>query len=79
MSNKFNQVISSIKSCCQSDKEKNMKKSGGCGAIYGMGFLGALVYFMQHATGFWAVILGIFKAIFWPGMILYKVLEMLKF
>jgi len=56
-----------------------MKNNGACGAIYGMGFLGALVYFMQHATSFWTVILGIFKAIFWPGVILYKVLELLHF
>ena len=79
MANKFQQVISTIKNCCQSDKEKNMKNSGGCGVIYGMGFLGALVYFMQHANSFGTVVLGIFKAIFWPGMVLYKVLEMLKF
>jgi len=79
MVNRCDKFFSSIKNCCQSSDKKNMKNSGGCGAIYGMGFLGALVYFMQHATGFWPVILGIFKAIFWPGVILYKVLEIMKF
>ena len=48
------------------------------GAIYGMGFLGALVYFIQTASGFWMGVLGIFKAIFWPAMVIYKVLELLK-
>ncbi|MFH0921284.1 MAG: hypothetical protein V1913_13105 [Fibrobacterota bacterium] len=45
------------------------------GAIYGMGFIGAAVYFIQHAVGFWAGVLGFFKAIFWPAIVLYKVLE----
>lgn len=48
------------------------------GAIYGMAFLGALVYFIQHATTFWGGVLGFVKAVFWPAMIIYKVLEQLK-
>lgn len=59
---------------------KTMKHCGGSsGAIYGMGFLGALVYFLQHATSFQTTLLGIFEAIFWPGVVLYRVLEILKF
>lgn len=55
-----------------------MKNNTGPGVLYGMGMLGALVYFLQHATTFWGGIVGIFKAIFWPGVVLYKVLELLK-
>lgn len=55
-----------------------MKNQAGSGAIYGLGLLGALVYFLQHATSFLDGIIGIFKAIFWPGVVLYKVLEILK-
>jgi hypothetical protein len=29
-------------------------------AIYGLAFLGALIYFIQHATSFWLGVLGIF-------------------
>lgn len=54
-----------------------MKNNAGGGAIYGLGMLGALVYFLQHATSFWGGIIGIFEAIFWPGVVLYKVLELL--
>lgn len=79
MEKKFKNLVSKIKSCCQEDEKKHMKDKGGCGAIYGIGLLGALVYFMQHATSFWTVVLGIFKAIFWPGVILYRVLELLHF
>ncbi|MCR4264160.1 MAG: hypothetical protein NUV98_05595 [Candidatus Roizmanbacteria bacterium] len=55
-----------------------MKCNAGSGALYGLGMLGALVYFLQHATSVWGGIVGIFKAIFWPGVVLYKVLEMLN-
>jgi len=51
---------------------------GSSGAIYGIGILGALVYYLMHATTFWMGIIGIFKAIFWPGFVLYRVLELLK-
>jgi len=51
--------------------------SGGCGAGYGIGFLGALVYFVTTAPDFWGLVIGIIKAIFWPGVIVYGVLKFL--
>jgi hypothetical protein len=59
-------------------KRKGMNCNGISGGIYGMAFLGALVYYLQHATSFWTVVLGIFKAILWPALLMYKVLEILK-
>jgi hypothetical protein len=47
-------------------------------AIYGMGFIGALVYFIQTATSFWMGALGLVKAIFWPGFLVYHLLQYLK-
>ena len=47
-------------------------------AVYGLGFIGALIYFVQHATGFWDGALGVLKAIVWPAMLVYKLLEFLK-
>lgn len=46
--------------------------------IYGMGFIGALVYYLQHAATFWAGVLGVFKAVVWPAMLVYKLLEFLN-
>ena len=46
--------------------------------LYGLGLIGALVYYIQHAATFWAGVLGIFKAVFWPAMLIYKLLEFLK-
>ena len=47
--------------------------------VYGFGFIGALVYFIQHATTFGMGVLGVLKAVVWPALLIYKVLEMLKF
>jgi hypothetical protein len=59
--------------------EKTVIREGGTmGAVYGFAFLGALVYYLQHATTFVNGIVGIFKAVFWPGFVLYRVLELLK-
>jgi hypothetical protein len=58
--------------------KKKTIMDNGCGGIYGLAFLGALVYFIQHASTFWEGVLGIFKAIFWPGVLMYKLLEYLK-
>jgi hypothetical protein len=46
------------------------------GALYGMGVLGALIYFIQHASTFGDGLIGILKAIVWPALVVYKVLEM---
>lgn len=47
-------------------------------AIYGMAFIGALIYFMQHATTFWGGVVGFGKALIWPAVLVYKLLEFLK-
>ncbi len=54
------------------------KDNGVCGGIYGLAFIGALVYFIQQATTFWMGVLGFFKALFWPAVLMYKLLEYLK-
>jgi hypothetical protein len=55
-----------------------MNGNGVLGGIYGMAFIGGVVYYIQHATTFWAAVLGIFKALFWPAVLMYKLLELLK-
>lgn len=56
-----------------------MKYSSGPGAVYGLGFIGAAIYYLQHSTTFWAVILGLLKALVWPALVVYKVLEFWNF
>ncbi len=51
---------------------------GASEAVYGLGFVGALIYYMQHAATLVTVVLGLLKAMVWPAMLVYKLLEMLK-
>lgn len=48
------------------------------GAIYGLGVIGALFYFLSHATSFGMVLLGIGKSIFWPAILMFKLLTYLQ-
>ena len=47
-------------------------------AVYGLGFIGALIYYIQHAATLGMGLLAVLKAMVWPAMIVYRVLEMLK-
>lgn len=61
---------------------KNCKNNNACGpsgAVYGLGFIGALVYYLQHAATFQAGLIGFLKALVWPAFLIYKLLEVLKF
>lgn len=53
----------------------NHVNSGG-EAVYGLGVIGAAVYFLQAATGFWVGVLGLLKAIVWPALVVYELLKM---
>jgi hypothetical protein len=45
------------------------------GAVYGLGFLGAAIYYISHATGFWVGVVGFLKAIVWPGFLVFGLLK----
>ena len=51
----------------------SMRKNTG-GAIYGLGFVGAAVFYVQHADNFWAGVIGLLKALVWPAFLVYKLL-----
>jgi hypothetical protein len=55
-----------------------MRDHGFFGGIYGMAFIGAVVYFVQQAATFWQGVIGIGKALFWPAILMYKLLQYLK-
>jgi hypothetical protein len=56
-------------------KEYKCPRCSGCaGGAYGLGFLGALVYYLQTSVGFWSGVLGVLKAIIWPAFLVYKLL-----
>ncbi|HEV2403690.1 MAG TPA: hypothetical protein VGS08_05835 [Candidatus Saccharimonadales bacterium] len=58
--------------------KKRMQKGGATGAVYGMGFIGALIFYIHvHSGTFWLVILAVLKAIFWPAFLVYHLLAFL--
>ncbi len=46
-------------------------------AIYGLGFIGAVIYYISTATGFWMGVLGVLKAIVWPVFLVHGLLKFL--
>ncbi len=49
---------------------------GSCGGgIYGLGFLGAAIYYISTASGFWAGVLGVLKALVWPAFLVFELLK----
>ncbi len=52
-----------------------VQDSGPAGAVYGLGFIGAAIYFISHATGFWVGVLGFIKALLWPAFLVYGVMK----
>lgn len=50
---------------------------GGGSGFYFVAFIGALVYYLQAADGFWEGVLGVLKAIVWPAFLVYEALKAL--
>lgn len=62
------------KDCC--NMEWKSRGAPGCGA-YGLGFIGALVYYISTATSFWGGVVGFLKAIVWPAFLVYGLFKSL--
>ncbi|MFA5849147.1 MAG: hypothetical protein WC833_04655 [Bacteroidales bacterium] len=57
--------------------KREIQQSAPSGAVYGLGLIGAAIYFISHATSFWLGVLGILKAIVWPAYLVYEALKSL--
>ena len=53
------------------------KCNAGSGTLYFVGFIGAVVYYIQHAEGFGMGVIGVLKAIVWPSFMVYELLKFL--
>lgn len=49
-----------------------VKECPQSGAVYGLGLIGAAIWFISQATSFWLGILGFLKAIVWPAFLVYE-------
>jgi hypothetical protein len=58
----------------------NRGNAGGAvgGAVYGLGLIGALVYFIQTATSFWDGAWGVLQALVWPAFLVWGLFDSLQ-
>ena len=48
----------------------------GCGGVaYILGMIGAAIYYISNATGFWNGVVGLLKALVWPAILVLEVLK----
>lgn len=59
------------------EKKWNRKNNNATGGIYGLAFIGALIYYLQYATSFWMGAFGVLKALLWPAFLIYDLLKFL--
>jgi hypothetical protein len=53
-------------------KEKIQQGAPAASAVYGLGLIGAAIYFISTATSFWIGVLGFLKAIVWPVFMVFE-------
>ena len=54
---------------------KDSYSSPQCSAVYAFGLIGAAVYYISVATGFWWGVVGLLKAFVWPVFLVYEALK----
>lgn len=58
--------------------ERNRKVRAGAASaspFYVLGMIGALVYYLEVANGFWAVVLAFLKSAVWPAFFTHDILK----
>lgn len=64
--------------CCEPTKNRNVNTNASAGAIYGIGLIGAVIYYVSTASGFWAGLIGVLKAIVWPAFVVFELMKHLQ-
>lgn len=72
---KMNFLKTSKKESCECGS--NQISCSGGDAIYGLGIVGSMIYYISTATSFWMGVLGVLKSIVWPVFIVFGLLKFL--
>jgi len=59
-------------------KPKVIYQRGASEAVYGLGFIGACVYYFGHAATIVVGVIGFFKALVWPAILVFQALKFLN-
>jgi len=60
------------------ERHHHHHRSGAGDAVYGLGFIGACVYYIGAAATFWLGVLGFLKALVWPAFLVFELLKYLN-
>jgi len=72
------EMTTELKPAEQEDRKIEVKYQGGSSeAVYGLGLIGAWVYYISRATTVQEGVVGFFKGLFWPAFLVYELLEFL--
>ena len=56
------------------ENKKCFRSESSC-MFYILGLIGAAVYYISQADGFWIGVLGFLKAIIWPVFVVFEILK----
>ena len=72
-------MTTELNSTEQEDQKKEVKIQGGSSdAVYGLGLIGAWIYYIGRANTFPEGLQGFFKGIFWPVFVVHDLLDFLN-
>ncbi|MBU0731519.1 hypothetical protein KKC88_01395 [Patescibacteria group bacterium] len=60
---------------CKKKSKKEVIYKGAGGGMYCIGWIGALVYYIQISTSFWDGILGVLKSFIWPAFLVHGLMK----
>lgn len=66
-----------FKFCCKEEGNHSYTHTSTNNSVYGIGGIGAAIYYIGTATTFWGGVLGLLKACVWPAFLVYEALKAL--
>lgn len=72
--------VEEVNDCCEGKCMGHHGTTNSTGSpVYGIGVVGALVYFFPHASNFTEYAMAIVKSLAWPAILVFKAFELLRF
>jgi hypothetical protein len=59
----------------KTDMKKEVQNNASSGAVYGLGFIGAAIYYISTAGSFVSGVIGFFKALVWPAFLVFEAMK----
>ncbi|MCM4084376.1 hypothetical protein [Paractinoplanes hotanensis] len=59
-------------------RQRVIRSAGGGDAVYGLGLIGALAYYISQASGFAEGVIGMLKAFVWPAFMVYDLFRFIS-